>query len=157
MGRYTTTSPPATQRSPGTGATLSTSDTAVLRQEFASSPIANGYDAAEVQRLGVDLLQSPTVNDGGHTFGTIDRDYSDAPKLADVASGPGGLPGSPYTPNTVSPGEGNGANPTAMGAPVPAPPSTGNGSTSSPDSTSKSISRETIGTYQKGVKSRQYT
>jgi len=49
-------------------------------------------------------------------------DYTDAPVLSTVESGPGGLPGSPYFPNVASPGEGNVDNPTAM----PEPPEASN-------------------------------
>ena len=56
------------------------------------------------------------VNDGGHTFGEFNRDYSDAPVIADVDVAGKNL-ASPYVPNPSSPGPGS-MNP----ADIPAPP-----------------------------------
>jgi len=47
------------------------------------------------------------INDGGHTFGTFDTGFVDAPDLADVETGAGGLPASPHVPNPTSPGPGS--------------------------------------------------
>lgn len=71
---------------------------------------------AEVQQMGKDLLQSAIVNDGGHVFGTFNRDYVDAPEFADVKTGPGGLPATAQSPNVATPGPGN-TNPLDMPAP----------------------------------------
>ena len=43
-------------------------------------------------------------------------DYTDAPNLASVETGPAGLPGTPYIPNVASPGEGS-VSPTDMPEP----------------------------------------
>lgn len=156
MGRYTTTEPPSTTRSAGGNGRLSSSDTQTLQAAFGSSPVYTGYSAATVHQLGIDLIQTGEVNDSGHTFGTFNRDYVDSPDLASVSTGPAGLPGTPYTPNTASPGEGNGANPTALPAPPYQPASTGNGSSTSPSSTSTILASETMGTYIKAIKRQIY-
>ena len=78
---------------------------------FSSTPYynGNGYDAAEVKRLGQLLLLDGEVNDMGHTFGVVNRDYDQggenerAPSYADVPTGGAGLPASAWVPNPSSP------------------------------------------------------
>lgn len=83
------------------------SDTAIHKSSFPSSPFHNGELTAEgLKRQFAELVQSADFNDGGHTFGQLDRDYREAPNLNDVEVGGGGLPGSPYAPNIASPTEG---------------------------------------------------
>lgn len=45
-------------------------------------------------------------------------DFNEAPDLETVETGPGGLPGTPYTPNVASPGPGS-TNPTSLPSPPP--------------------------------------
>lgn len=138
---------------------LGTSDTSTMQEMFPGSPIHSGdLTAASVLAMGNDLLISEIVNDGGHTFGTFNRDFSGAPVLADVVTGGGGLPGSPYTPAPGSPGPGS-MNP----ADIPTPPAdwpppagieygVGSGQLS-PDAESQKISNQTIGDYLFGKSS----
>jgi hypothetical protein len=135
------------------------SDTSTLQQMFPASPIHGGVlTAASVLEMGNELLVGTEVNDGGHTFGTFNRDYVDAPVPGDVAVGGGGLPGSPYAPAPGSPGPGS-MNP----ADIPAPPSdwpgpsgteygVGNG-LASPAVESQKIAGQTIGDYLFGKSS----
>jgi len=82
-------------------------DTANLQKIFPGSPIHSGELTDEViRKQGQELLVDGIVNDGGHTFGEFDRDYPDAPNLADVEVGGGGLPGSPFAPNIATPPKG---------------------------------------------------
>jgi hypothetical protein len=53
-----------------------------------------------------DVLDA-VINDAGHTFGTFDTNFIDAPNLEEVETGAGGLPATPYVPNPSSPGEGS--------------------------------------------------
>ena len=79
-----------------------------VKASFPASPIYDGSLTDDiVTELGQTLLLDGVVNDGGHTFGEFDRDYVDAPNYGDVETGGGGLPGSAWTPNPVSPGPGS--------------------------------------------------
>jgi hypothetical protein len=80
------------------------SNLAVLQAAFPGSPVYSGDltdDVAKNQYMNI--VTDATVNDGGHTFGTVDLNYTGAPNMADVEVGGGGLPGSPYAPNIASP------------------------------------------------------
>lgn len=149
----TTVEAVSTTRGPGS------SDTSTLQQMFPASPIHSGdLTADSVLAMGNDLLISAEVNDGGHTFGTFNRDFSEAPVLADVVTGGGGLPGSPYAPAPGSPGPGS-MNPTD----IPAPPSNWPGPSgteygvgdglASPAAESQKIAGQTIGDYLFGKSS----
>ena len=96
---------------------MGSSSTATVQASFPASPIYIG-DISDDERKEAfqELVLDGEVNDGGHTFGTFHRDYADAPDLAEVETGAGGLPASPYVPNPVSPGPGS-MNPTDQGAP----------------------------------------
>jgi hypothetical protein len=65
-----------------------------LRKFFQSKVIDNNAEvtAAAASYYGIDNFSS---------------DYNGAPNLSEVKTGPGGLPGTPYVPNTASPGEGS--------------------------------------------------
>jgi hypothetical protein len=96
---------------------MGSSDSATVKASFPGSPIHQGEMTAEsVRKQFQDEVIDGTVNDGGHTFGTFNKDYSDSPDLAQVKTGGGGLPASPYVPNPVSPGEGS-LNPTDQADP----------------------------------------
>ena len=132
---------------------LGSSDTATLQSSFPASPINAGTLTADiVQAAGQDLVDG-VINDGGHTFGTFSLDYIGAPNMADVKTGGGGLPGSPFVPAPGSPGPGS-MNPADIPAPpsdFPADPGTEYGSgrdgTTSPSVTSAEIAGQTIGSY----------
>lgn len=128
------------------------SDSANLQSAFPGSPIHSGeLNDEKIIEEGKKQLIDGIVNDEGHTFGTFDRDYTDAPDLADVVVGGGGLPGSPFGPNIASPAEG--VNPSSIpesgvqasenargtGSPFP-----GDG-LASPKTTTALISKQTIG------------
>ncbi len=103
---------PVTERGKGKA------DTASLASAYPSSPIHGGeINDQSIKELAQALLLDGIVNDSGHTFGEFNRDYTDAPTIAEVESGAGGLPGSPYAPNPTSPGPGS-LNPSD----IPAPP-----------------------------------
>ena len=86
------------------------SDLAVLQAAFPGSPVYSGDLTDEVAtEQYMNIVTNAEVNDGGHTFGTVDLNYTGAPNLAEVEVGGGGLPGSPYAPNIASPP--NGQNP----------------------------------------------
>lgn len=83
---------------------MGSSDRKSLITCFPASPFYNGeYTDEGMRELGIELLQSAIVNDGGHTFGEFNRDYVDAPNMEEVVTGGGGLPGSPWAPNIASP------------------------------------------------------
>jgi len=100
---------------------LSRADAASLTTSFPGSPIIGQNKTltpeerkAEFQKLALD---GEVIN--GFCFSSFNRDFAenDPPAYGDVITGPGGLPGSSFTPNVVSPGEGNGVDPTKMGDP----------------------------------------
>lgn len=144
--RQLTVQVPATTRKNGS------SETKNLQDVFPGSPIHSGELTDEVVReQGQTLLVDGTVNDGGHTFGEFDRDYSDAPNMEDVEVGGGGLPGSPYAANIASPPEGMNpsdipaegveATQNARGSGAPF----GGDALASPSKTSKIVSKQKIG------------
>jgi len=136
---------------------MGSSDSASLVSAYGASPIHAGeINDQSIKELAQQLLIDGIVNDSGHTFGEFNRDYLDAPVIADVESGAGGLPASPYVPNPSSPGPGS-LNPTDM----PAPPDgfgqepgnqwgTGVGSKLSPDQSSASQSTAVLNDYPLG-------
>jgi len=124
-------------------------DYSALRAQFPGSPAYDGtYDDAAVVNL-YNTVQTSPVNDGGHTFGTVNIDYSDAPNLAEVAVGGGGLPGTPYSPTPASPGPG--MNPRNIPTLDPANIHKGGGGygigdgLASPSNTSVNVGRQKIG------------
>ena len=93
---------------PSTTEALGLQDTETTVACFPASPIHAGEITDDERKSAFeDLVLSAEVNDGGHTFGTQNRDFVDAPNYGDVETGGGGLPGSAWTPNPVSPGPGS--------------------------------------------------
>lgn len=153
--------PPADRMTGGVGK----ADIAVLQAAYPGSPVYSGdIDDNSVTDTYMDIVTNATVDDGGHTFGTVDLNYTGAPNLEDVVVGGGGLPGSPYAPNIASPPSGQ--NPADIpaagvdaterargsGGAFTAPPGTGAGQlTASPSATSEVISRQTVGSLLKGT------
>lgn len=131
------------------------SDTATLHKMFPGSPVYTGEMTDDtVTETYTSLLDGINVDNG--TFGSVNMDYADAPDLREVEVGGGGLPGSPYAPNIASPPEGmNPADIPAAGveatqaAKGSGSPFIGNGLTS-PKDTSATISKQKIGSLQKG-------
>ena len=79
---------------------------AALKTMFAGAPYFNDYTKERVKEVSQALLLDGEVNDMGHTFGSVNRDYVDAPDYADVETGAGGLPASAWVPNPASPTDG---------------------------------------------------
>jgi hypothetical protein len=87
----------------------------LLEKLFRSSPMYDGsYGHAKlVDTANAALI--PAVQHGDlQLYPSVDMDYGAAPKFSDVQVGDAGRPGTPYTPNLASPGEGNGADPTKL-------------------------------------------
>lgn len=148
--------PPADRMTGGLGK----SDIVTLKASYPGSPVYRTTPTpitdASVTEQYMTIVTNATVSDGGHTFGTVDLNYTGAPNLADVRTGGAGLPGSPYAPNIASPPSGqNPADIPASGAEatVRAQGSggafNGNG-LASPSSTAAVISRQRIGSLIKG-------
>ena len=144
---------------------LGTAASTTIQQTFPASPLHQHSDQfASVEALKEEmeaLLLNGVVSDGGHTFGTFTRDYSDAPNIEDVETGAGGLPASPWVPNPVSPGPGS-MNPTDQ----PAPPEgfgetpndqwgVGVGSQMNPKNSSEKIASQTPGDLPLGKSSNE--
>lgn len=130
------------------------SSTTRLKNSFPSSPINLGKsnNITSFTREGVRAWYVLNVlrgnrNDGGHTFGSFNLNYQNAPNYDEVLVGGAGLPASPWVPNPTSPGNGNGVNPANQnsvedqnyGREIPTTPFTGDGSTLSPNVSSKNI------------------
>ena len=94
---------------------LGSSDAKALRQAFAGPINLQEEQFASVEALRAqyeELVMNGNVSLEGDVaayYGVTEYtpDYVDAPNLADVESGAGGLPGTPYIPNVASPGEGS--------------------------------------------------
>ena len=138
---------------------------ATLQEMYPASPIHAGEITDEtVKTQAQELLLMGTVVESGGYYGfnpAYNRDYVDAPDISTVVVGPGGLPGTPHLPNTVSPGPGS-VNPSDLPKPPaelkelqPMAPFPGAGSTANPADTSAAIAAQndgalTIGTYMQG-------
>lgn len=102
---------PITEASIGGGGKIASTSTSMLKAVFASSPIHSGELTDDLVTEQYENEINGELDDGGHLFGKVNLDYVD-PNGSKVETGGGGLPASPYLPNPVSPGEGNGADPT---------------------------------------------
>ena len=137
---------------------MGTSSSTSLQTSFPGSPIHSGDLTREaIQKIGNVALLGAKVNDGGHTFGEHNRDYVDAPNYGDVATGGGGLPTTPFTPNTASPGEGSLLAADQPEGPLPADPGSEFGSGASatkrqPDESSAVMASHTLKDYGLGVR-----
>jgi hypothetical protein len=141
---------------------LGTAATNDLRNIYTKSPIYND----EVSNDGLreeyqEIVMDAVINDGGHTFGTFDTAYVDAPVLAEVKTGGGGLPASAFVPNPVSPGPGSmNANdqadpPDGYGETPNGQFGSGVGSELGPKSSSEKISSQKLGDYVLGKSSKE--
>lgn len=75
-----------------------------LPDAYPGSPVYSGeLDNEKVANQYISIVSDAVVDDEGHMFGKVDLNYASAPNLADVVTGGGGLPGSPYAPNIASP------------------------------------------------------
>lgn len=128
---------------------LGSADYAAMRAMYPGSPAYDGtYDDDHVVAKYNEVNTSP-INDGGHTFGLVNLNFSDAPDLSTVAVGGGGLPGTPYGPTPASPGPG--MNPRNIPTIDPALIRRGGGGygvgdgLASPSNTSVNVARQRIG------------
>ena len=152
--KQTTVESPITDRGMGAAATND------LKTMFATSPMHSGDitpDSVKEQYQKEAL--DDQINDGGHTFGTFDPNYTDAPDMGDVETGGGGAPASPFVPNPSSPGEGS-VSPTdqpkapdGFGETPSATPFSGVGSKLNPKVSSIAIGSQTLGDYGLGKSS----
>jgi hypothetical protein len=125
---------------------------------FEGSPIHAGeMTESSVKEQYQNEVLDAEINDGGHTFGTYNTSYADAPDLADVETGGGGLPAGPYVPNPMSPGEGSDNwkdQPAAPGgwaeSQQTSAPFVGVGHALSPKVSSEKMSGATLGSYIRG-------
>ena len=136
------------------------SGSTTLAHVFGASPIHTGELTDDLIREEFQtMVLDGKVNDGGHTFGEINRDYVDAPNYADVEVGGEGLPASAWAPNPQSPGPGSMnpadqvAAPDGYGSTPSDTPFSGIGSQLSPNDSSATISRHTLGDYGFGKSS----
>jgi hypothetical protein len=150
-----TTESPVTERGLGTVATNA------LKGIFQTSPMYLGeMNPEDVKQQYQDIVLDSVINDNGHTFGTFDTSYTDAPNMADVETGDGGLPATAYLPNPTSPGEGsiNASDqkeaPDGYGEATPNQWGSGVGSQLSPHDASKKLSGQTLGDYVLGKSSK---
>ena len=102
---------------------LGRSNSASARSAFRSSPIYDGSYGTDEQ-VRQKFEEPPeydnaagTLNDAGHAFGVVNRFYQEAPDYAVIdatETGGGGKPATAWSPNVLSPGEGNEDNPAAI-------------------------------------------
>lgn len=152
---------------PPTDRARGSSDTAAAQASYPASPIHNGELTDDtVRTFFQEQVIIGIVNDGGHTFGQFDRDYSGAvpgvdgaPNLAEVTTdNEGRALSSPYAPSIGSPpgGADDWANQpvttekTTQAGLASLAPFVGDG-LASPHDTSANISRQTIGSLRKGT------
>ena len=144
-----------TVKAPVTEFSLGKTGTNSVSSIFENSPIHQGeLTEASIKEQYQNEVLDAEINDGGHTFGIYRTSYADAPNIADVETGGGGLPASPYGPNPMSPGDGS-ANPAdqkeAPGgwgeSQLSNPPFPGVGSQLSPKLSSEKIAGTTLGSY----------
>lgn len=144
-----------------------TSNTGNLKKLYPGSPIYKGEITDEERLefyqnlLDLDNVDSDPLNASGGYYGipnySMNYVANDMPVIADVQTGGGGLPSSPYTPNLTSPGPGSTS---ALDQPAftgdlkdPATISnfgTGLGGLVEPITTAKNISSQKIGDYVSG-------
>lgn len=133
------------------------SDTANLQIMFPGSPVYQGDltdESATAQYM--DQILSGEIDDGGHTFGTVDIDYTGAPDMDEVVVGGGGLPGSPWAPNIAVPPTGQNPADIPEAGVEATTNARGSGGAfqgdglAQPADTAAAISRQTIGSLQLG-------
>ena len=142
---------------------MGNSDTAAAQICYPASPIHSGeMTDLSVRNFFQEQVIIGEISDNGHTFGTFNRDYVDAPDMDQVvaeAAAAGVILSSPYAPNLASPPDG--ADDWANQPTTPQELYPGNGTgggapfvgqaLASPKATSKVISGQTIGSLRKGT------
>jgi hypothetical protein len=146
---------PVTERGLGKTATND------LKAIYAQSPIYTDMTPDSIRLQFQDDVLDSVINDDGHTFGTFDTSYTDAPDLSEVEIGGGGLPASPHVPNPSSPGEGsvNATDqpeaPDGYGQTPGSQWGSGVGSALQPKNSSEKISSQKLGDYVMGKSSQE--
>jgi len=130
---------------------LGRSNLSIMHKAYPGSPVYKGELTDEIATAAyMSEVTNATLDDGGHTFGTVNLDYQDAPDLTAVVTGGGGLPGHAHAPNIAVPPEGqNPADIPAAGveatlAAKGAGGAFGNGENVNPSTTSANISTQSI-------------
>jgi len=133
-----------------------------LQGIYSASPIYLGEitNSGLVEQYQTEVMDA-VINDNGHTFGTFDTSFTEAPDLAEVETGGGGLPATPYVPNPTSPGpgsmdptkqaeapEGFGENPNSQWG-------SGVGHALQPKASSEKISSQKLGDYVMGAAAKE--
>jgi hypothetical protein len=139
---------------------LGSSDTESAQASYPSSPIYSGEMTDDsVREFFQQQVIIGDIDDGGHTFGIFNPNYSDAPNLAEVSVDIDGRPlSSPYAPSLTSPpgGVDDWANQPATpektleAGLASSAPFVGNG-LASPSDTAVVISGQTLGSLRKGT------
>ena len=138
---------------------VSRSDTATMVSIFSASPIYVGEVTDASQKKEMQDVLDEEINDGGHTFGTFDPNYSGAPDLEMVKTGGAGRPATPYVPNPTSPGPGSmnaddqAAAPDGYMAEANVQWGSGVGHADNPSASSARIAGTTLGAYISGKSS----
>ena len=122
---------------------------------YPESPVLSGEITDEERKSTYQSEALDGTVASGFGLNSFNRDYADAPDLADVETGGGGLPATPYTPNPSSPGAGSvsAADQPAFEGQIPeSSPEFGSGlgGTQSPSTTSNEIKGQTLGGYISG-------
>lgn len=90
-----------------------TSNTSNLIKEFPNAPMYAEYKDADARELYIKLLNNESADASEaiayYGFSDFSFNYNEngAPNLNEVATGGGGLPATPFSPNVVSPGPGS--------------------------------------------------
>jgi hypothetical protein len=154
---------------PGTGGLGHRTDVN-LKAAFKYSPLYAEYSEVAVLNAGISSLNGNggagdsipnigvadgVVNDGGHTFGSYDLNYSDAPNQDEVTVGGGGLPASGYIPNLSStvPGDISPTQQPVFAGTLPdagVEYGVGLGGLARPSETTVNVASQKIGSYIKG-------
>ena len=128
-----------------------------LQAAFPASPIYAGEltDDERKEMYQIEALDGIVLNGLGLNSFNRDYDQNDPPDFADVETGGGGLPATPYVPNLASPGPGSifpGDQPPFEGEISDSTPEfgVGLGGLTSPSETSKGLSSQKLGDYISG-------
>jgi hypothetical protein len=148
--------------SPVTDRSLGRTGTNELKGIYPGSPMYTGEITPEtIKAQFQDEVLDAVINDKGHTFGTFDTNFGDAPNLDEVETGGGGLPATPFVPNPTSPGEGSmnatdqAEAPEGYGQSPSAQWGSGVGHELSPKNSSEKIAGQKLGDYVMGKSSQE--
>tara|TARA_Y100000593_G_C4300032_1_gene332844 strand:- start:1672 stop:2076 length:405 start_codon:yes stop_codon:yes gene_type:complete len=124
---------------------------------FPASPIYSGQLTDAERTDAMQKLALDNVVTSGFGLNSFNRDFSqnDPPNLAEVETGGGGLPATPFVPNPTSPGPGSvfAGDQAPYEGEIPASTpeyGSGLGGTTSPSVTSAEIEKQTLGSYISG-------